>query len=131
MIPASRSPFLFWLAVFAWLAQAGMPAAHAAAMGRQEAGLATWCGVRSPAMAGKLAQLPDEVREILEKGMAQASQHQDCAQSCASAGPGLLPQAATVLLRAAGLEALAAPPARGAHRPFRAIPQPRGPPLKS
>ncbi|MGQ0699496.1 MAG: hypothetical protein ACT4PZ_14775 [Panacagrimonas sp.] len=132
MFTPTRSRPLIWLALFAWLAQLCLPVAHAAAMAKQDAGLATWCGPLSPGMARQLAQLPDEVRDILEKGTAQADHQQDCVQLCANAsGTGLPAPSVTVALRAAGLEAAPAAPMLRAHQSFASSPQPRGPPLKS
>lgn len=115
-----------------WLTQLCLPVAHAAVMAGQDAGMAAWCGPRSAAMSEQLAQLPDEVREILEKGSQQSGEHQDCVQFCANAaGNGLRPVAATVQLREAGLEALPAAPVLQVHRAQISSPPVRGPPLKS
>ena len=132
MFAVSRSRPLIWLALLAWAAQLCLPAAHAAVMAQQEAGLATWCGASSPAMAQKIAQLPAEVREILQKGSTQAEQHQDCAQFCLSAiDDGLAAPAVTVRLREAGLEARTAAPVLHPAREHDTRPPVRGPPLTS
>ena len=132
MFPQFRSRRLIWIALIAWLAQLCLPVAHAAVMAQPEAGLATWCGEFSPAMTQKLAALPLEVREILQKGSAQAGQHQDCAQLCANAAAGALPPTpVTVSLRAAGLEAAPAQPAVRAHHAYTNSVPARGPPQAS
>lgn len=132
MFPQLRSRRLIWLALIAWLAQLCLPVAHAAAMAQPEAGLATWCGGFSPAMTQKLAALPDEVREILQKGSAHSGHHQDCAQHCANPVGGAPPPAAvTVSLRAAGLEAAPALRAVHAHHAYTKSEPARGPPLAS
>lgn len=124
-----RSRLLLAFALFAWLAQVCLPVAHAAVMAEQNAGLATWCGPLSPGMSAKLAQLPTEVREILQKGSAQAEQHQDCMQFCAGAATDALHRVnPTILLRAAGLEPAAPPALENAHRPVWPKPPARGPP---
>lgn len=132
MFPLLRSRPLIWLALFAWLAQLCLPAAHAAAMAGQHAGIATWCGDFSPAMAQKLAQLPDEVREILAKGAAHDSAPQDCIQFCASAAPGHAPapQPGFALLTAEVEAPFTASESR-AVRTVRLAPPARGPPLES
>lgn len=121
------------LALLAWLAQLCLPAAHAAVMTQQDAGgVATWCGVRSAAMSEKLAQLPDEIRQILDQDGAQADPHPDCMQFCAgSAGTGLARAAVTIQLRLAGLEDEPAPPALRAARAYASSPPARGPPQPS
>lgn len=130
VFPLLRSRPLIWIALFAWFAQLCLPIAHAAVMAQQDAGMAAWCGVASPALKAKLATLPDEVREILEKGSAQAEQHAECLSFCANGGGANLPPVATtVALRAAGLEvppALAIPAAREGRT---LSPPVRGPPL--
>ncbi len=129
MFPLLRSRPLIWIALIAWLAQLCLPVAHASVMAQQEAGLATWCGEFSPAMTQKLAALPDDVREILQKGSAQSGQHQDCAQLCANAvGGAIPPPSVTVSLRDAGLEVAPSPPAVRAHHAYSKSEPARGPP---
>ena len=68
MLPLLRTRRLIWIALFAWLAQLCLPSAHAAVMARHDAGLSGWCGSFSPAMAAKVAALPDEIRDIIAPG---------------------------------------------------------------
>lgn len=130
VFPLLRSRPLIWIALFAWFAQLCLPTAHAAVMAQQDAGMAAWCGVESPALRAKLAALPDEVREILEKGSAQSDQHAECLSVCANAGGASLPpMSPTAELRAAGLEAVVEP-AIAAPRDSQTVSPPvRGPPL--
>jgi hypothetical protein len=94
VFPALRSRPLILLALLAWLAQLCLPAAHASVMAAQDTGLAAWCGERSPALAARIAALPDEVREILERGAAHdAGAHPDCLQFCAGMGGAAPPPA--------------------------------------
>lgn len=123
---------LIWIALFAWLAQLCLPAAHAAVMAGQDAGLAVWCGKNAPVLQAQLANLPDEVREILQKGSAQAEQHADCLSFCAQLGDAERPATpASAALHAAGLE----PALRDVLPAPRAGPSPtppvRGPPRLS
>lgn len=130
VFPLLRSRPLIWIALFAWFAQLCLPTAHAAVMAQQDAGMAAWCGVDSPALQAKLAQLPDEVRKILEKGSAQAEQHMECVSFCASAGGASLPPVSpTVALRAAGLESVVAFPIPAPRGSIIVSPPVRGPPL--
>ncbi|MGQ0528530.1 MAG: hypothetical protein ACT4PG_01685 [Panacagrimonas sp.] len=132
MFPLLRSRPLIWIALLAWAAQLCLPAAHAAVMAEQGAGLATWCGARSPGMEQKIAQLPAEVRQILQKSSAQAEQHQDCAQFCLSAiDDGLATSAVSVQLREAGLEKPAPVTKEQPRRVIKFTPPVRGPPLTS
>ncbi len=130
--PLTRHPLFLWLALIAWVAQLCLPVAHAAVMAQTDAGMAAWCGPQSAGMAEQLAQLPEEIRAILEKGSVQAEQHQDCVQFCANAaGGGLAPVAVTVQLRVAGLEVLPTPSVKRAHRAHAFSPPVRGPPVIS
>lgn len=132
MFPQLRSRRLIWIALLAWLAQLCLPLAHAAAMAQPEAGLATWCGGFSPAMTQKLATLPIEVREILQKGSSHSAHHQDCVQFCGGATTGGPAYVSPMLaLRAAGLEAPAAVMGETPGRQPAPNPPARGPPLIS
>lgn len=130
--PLTCHPLFLWLALIAWAAQLCLPAAHAAVMAQTDAGMAAWCGARSASMAEQLAQLPEEIREILEKGSVQAEQHQDCVQFCANAaGGGLVPLAVSVQLRDAGLEVVPMAAVPQPHRAHTLSPPVRGPPAVS
>lgn len=130
VFPLLRSRPLIWIALFAWIAQLCLPTAHAAVMAQQDAGMAAWCGVESPALQAKLAALPDEVREILEKGNAQAEQHAECLSLCANAGGASLPPVSpSVALRAAGLESRVAPAVPAPRQAPTLAPPVRGLPL--
>lgn len=124
-----RQQLTLALVVFGWLAQLCLPVAHAAAMATSKAGVATWCGAGSPALEAKLAELPESIREILERGAAQADQHDSCAQLCATvAGGSPLAAAAGIELDAASLEVAVAKPQQLSLRPQGAPPPARGPP---
>ncbi|MGQ0502460.1 MAG: hypothetical protein ACT4P0_07620 [Panacagrimonas sp.] len=115
------------IAIFGWLAQLCLPMAHATLMADGNTGLSAWCGAGSPAMKARLAALPPDVREILQKDVGGSDP--SCVQLCsAAAGGGLPPIGATVALRAAGVEivpvAAVVPPQRSHAGP----PPARGPP---
>lgn len=129
MLVALRSRSLIWLAVMAWLAQICLPAAHAAVMAEQGGGMAVWCGTNSPGMQAQLAKLPDEVREILEQGGAQAEKHSDCVSYCSTTGTAPLASTPiTVRLREAGLDSRIAAPAPAPRDRVALSPPVRGPP---
>lgn len=124
-----RQQLTLALAVFGWLAQLCLPVAHAAAMSTSKAGVATWCGVGSRALQAKLAELPESIREILERGATQAEQQDRCAQLCASvAGGSPLVAAASIDLDPAVLDAPVAKPIPLSLRAQGAPPPARGPP---
>ena len=84
MFPLVRSRPLIWIALFAWLAQLCLPSAHAAVMARHDGGRSGWCGGFSPAMAAKVAALPDEVRDIIAPGADEhAAVQAECLLLCA------------------------------------------------
>lgn len=125
-LPLSQR-LVFAIAILGWLAQLCLPVAHAALMADGKAGFAAWCGAGSPAMQAKLAQLPQDVREILQKDVGGGDH--SCLQLCSSAaGSSLPPISATGVLRTAGIEAVpvaaVAPPQRSHAGP----PPARGPP---
>jgi hypothetical protein len=93
------------LVLVAWFAQLCLPVAHAALMAAPGAGISGWCGDPSRARAF-LADLPAEIREGLDlNGTAAVDHALDCAQLCATCSPPpIVAVAATVVLRAAGLE---------------------------
>lgn len=132
MIPLLRSRPLIWIALFAWLAQLCLPSAHAAVMARHDGGLSGWCGNYSPAMAAKVAALPDEIRNIIAPG---ADQHDagkaGCQLLCAgSAGTAMPPDANGASSMPAF--AIEIPLARTVSNPQplpTPRPPPRGPPL--
>lgn len=129
--PHRRRPLL-WIALIAWFAQLCLPAAHAAAMAQQEAGIAVWCGVATPGLQAELAKLDHEIRTILDPGSPQADSHDDCAAYCASASSAdPVVEPASVRLRAAGLEAAPRPAVESLRAaPWRSPPV-RGPPYFS
>lgn len=118
------------LAVLAWLAQLWLPVAHAA-MARGADGTGSWCG-SSPAYAAQLAQLPAEIRLLLD----QQAPHNPSAQDCTHCGvpstaAALPPVAFTLILRAAGLETLPAAVIPAQRASLGAPPPARGPPQSS
>ena len=119
------------LAVTAWLAQLCVPVVHAASMAASDAGAAAWCGQTSPAMRAKLAQLPAEVRQILEDGAAHAGQVEACKQLCAASTTPIVDATVPmpVALRLAGLDILPRPATPAVVPPRDSRPPPRGPPL--
>nr|ALV86645.1 hypothetical protein [uncultured bacterium 50] len=92
VFPVSRSRPLIWIALFAWLAQLCLPGAHAAVMARHDGGLSGWCGNFSPAMAAKVAALPDEIRNIIAPGADQhAAAEAGCQLLCAGSAGTAMP----------------------------------------
>lgn len=122
------------LALVAWLAQLCLPVVHAASMAASDAGALAWCGKgSSAALQAKIAQLPAEIRQILEDGATQTDHVDDCAQLCAVSGGAALiePVAVTVALRTAGLEILAPTSVPSSLHSHGAPPPARGPPSYS
>jgi hypothetical protein len=97
------------LVLLAWLAQLCLPLAHAAMMGAPQSQMADWCGdpFRAPAFKAYLAELPAELRQGMDEPGASAHALDACAKLCAAATtpPPVAAVAATVALRAVGLEA--------------------------
>lgn len=119
------------LALLAWFAQLCLPIAHAGMMNASSGdAMAVWCG--EPARARAIAaELPAEIRAALDLDGVSADHLDSCAKLCATgAAPSPDAVAATVALRAAGLEAalpaLPAPHAR-AQAP---TPPSQGPPAR-
>jgi hypothetical protein len=130
VFPLRRPRPLIWIALFAWLAQLCLPAAHAAVMARHDAGVSGWCGGFSPAMAAKVAALPDEIRDIIAPGADEhAAMQAQCLLSCAGGlGLAMPADAASASMPAFALQAplaLADPHPRSLPAPR---PLPRGPP---
>jgi hypothetical protein len=127
VFPLRRSRPLIWIALLAWLAQLCLPAAHAAVMARHDGGLSGWCGNFSPAMAAKVAALPDEIRDIIAPGADEhAAMQAECLLACAGTlGVAMPPDGAP----AASMPAFAveAPVAITDANP-RPLPSPRPPP---
>lgn len=123
--------FRIFVALVAWLAQLCLPMAHAASMAATGLGTAAWCGANSPALRAQLAQLPSEIRQILEDSTSLTDHADDCAQCCASANGVAVPKAGgiTIALRAAGLEPSAFAPVPSHPLPSAAPPPARGPPV--
>lgn len=96
------------LALFGWLAQFCLPLAHATAMAGRGLGVAAWCGQNSSALQARLAELPAEIREILEDSLGHGDHASDaCADLCVTPHGGAVPVLPpTVALRAAGIETL-------------------------
>lgn len=123
---------LIWIALFAWLAQLCLPAAHAAVMGRHDAGLSGWCGNLTPALAAKIAALPDEIRDIIAPGAdGHAAMQADCLLLCAGTVGVALPSD-TAVAAAHPTFAIEAPASLAEANPQplpTPRPPPRGPPL--
>lgn len=121
------------LALVAWFAQLCLPGAHAATMASSNAGALAWCGQGSPALRAKLAELPADIRHILQDGASQTEHVDDCIQLCAaSGGLGIVePLAVTVSLRLAGIEIRPAVSASAPLHSHGAPPPARGPPSYS
>lgn len=127
VFPVSRPRPLIWIALFAWLAQLCLPAAHAAVMARHDAGVSGWCGSFSPAMAAKVAALPDEIRQIIAPGADDhAAMQTECLLACAGTIGVALPADGTL---AAPMPAFAVEtPVAIASANLRPLPTPRPPP---
>ena len=132
VFPLRRSRPLIWIALFAWLAQLCLPSAHAAVMGGHAAGLSGWCGGYSPAMAAKVAALPDEIRDIVAPHAdAQAAMQAGCLLLCAGTAAVALPADGAAISPSFDLgaaPALARLDRFASSRPTRR-PPPTGPPL--
>lgn len=129
MFALARHRPLVWIALFAWFAQLCLPAAHAAVMAAQDTGITAWCGKDTPGLRAQLAQLDDELRQILDPRGTQAQTHGDCALFCASAhGADLVPAPVSVQLRAAGPAARAIEVIDAARDALSHSPPARGPP---
>jgi hypothetical protein len=103
-----RSALALSIALLACLAQLFLPVVHATMMAAPQGQMAGWCGEPSRAMAFA-AQLPAEIREGLGLEGSSADPLDACADICATgAAPPVAAVAVTVLLRAAGLEPMAA-----------------------
>lgn len=132
MFPLLRRRPLVWLALFAWVAQLGMPAAHAALMAQQDPGLGTWCGSFSPALSQKFAALPDEVRRILRKDSAHSESRTDCQQFCSGVGAeGPASLATGLALHAGPVDAPVPVLPERPREQYAPRPPPRGPPSES
>lgn len=96
------------LILMGWLAQLCLPLAHAALMADRGPRVAAWCGQDSPALQSKFAELPTEIREILEGSLGHGEQLSDtCASFCVTPHAVVAPEPPpTVALRAAGIESL-------------------------
>ncbi len=118
------------IALVAWLAQLCLPVAHAASMAGSGLGAVAWCGKDAPALQAKLAELPSEIRQILERGGVKSEHVENCSTLCAATGAPALPEPVviTVALRAAGIETPRAEPRASLQRAVGAPPPARGPP---
>lgn len=129
---SSRPPSRLTLALafIAWLAQLCLPVVHAATMPAGADGMALWCGAGSPAIEARLAELPREIRQILDPGAAHAELQEHCEQHCASsAGSSGLPcTSAGMAPYATDVEHVIALPFQIPHRSHGAPPPARGPP---
>jgi hypothetical protein len=132
---SSRPPSRLTLALafVAWLAQLCLPVVHAATMPVGTDGMALWCGAGSPAIEARLADLPREIRQILDPGAAHAELQEYCEQHCASSAgnSGLPPAVAGFVPCATDAEPVIALPFQIPHRAHGAPPPARGPPLSS
>ena len=132
---SSRPPSRLTLALafIAWLAQWCLPVVHAATMPVDTDRMALWCGAGSAAIEAHLAEMPREIRQILDPGAAHAELQERCEQHCASTAgsSGLPPAAAGIEPYAADIEYVAALPFPTQHRSDAAPPPARGPPLSS
>ena len=132
VFPLLRTRRLIWIALIAWLAQMCLPSAHAAVMARHDAGLSGWCGSFSPAMAAKVAALPDEIRDIIAPGADDhAAMQAECLLLCAGSLAGAMPADAIVAVSMPAF-AVETPVAIADANPQplpTPRPPPRGPPL--
>jgi hypothetical protein len=131
MFALLRSRPLIWIALFAWLAQLALPSAHAAAMARHDAGISGWCGKFSPAMAAKVATLPDEIRDIIAPGADEhAAMQAECLLLCAGTLGAAMPAGAVATVPTSVFVTEAPLALADPHRDSRSAlrPPPRGPP---
>lgn len=132
MFTLLRSRPLIWIALFAWLAQLCLPSAHAAVMTRHDAAVSGWCGSFSPAIAAKVAALPEEIRDIIAPGSDQhAAMQAECLLLCAGS-VGIAMPAPTPLSASMPAYAVEAPLSIAHANPQPLAtprPPPRGPPL--
>jgi hypothetical protein len=96
-------------------------------MARHDAAVSGWCGNISPAMAAKVAALPEEIRDIIAPGNEEhASMQAECLLLCASAG-GIAMSAGTSVSASIPTSAVE-PPIAFAAANLQPLPAPRPPP---